>query len=86
MSIDVTCFNCRKIYNCNQKNSKIVGPLVETKCPACSEKVVKNLSAFLCEQAPDLKGRLVKAATMISMGQKISSVVNEERAFVKRNK
>lgn len=84
MQIDVRCLGCGEMYACNQATTKIFGPIIDTKCPACGHFVSKNYSAFLFDQADSIEGKVGRARHMIAMAQAISEIVSNEESFKKK--
>jgi len=86
MNLTIRCSTCGKSYVCYQGNTRIYGPLIVTVCPECKTELTKNFSSFLKDQTDNDGGRLRKAVSMITLGQSISRIVNEERAFTRRKR
>lgn len=51
--MEIKCLFCQKNYVCSYRNTKIIGPIIETECPWCNKKLGKNLSSFVETQVDD---------------------------------
>jgi hypothetical protein len=60
----INCLFCRESYVCIIDNTKIVGPVIETECPICGKKLIKNLSSFIEAQVNSNVSAIQRAVTM----------------------
>ncbi len=77
----VYCFFCGERYFCNLSNSRLFGPVLETTCPHCKEKLIKNFSSFIGEQLDMTKfsgGKFDRITVMINIGLRLSKTLNDD--------
>lgn len=87
MNLKVTCLDCKEEYLYETYTTKIHGPIIETECPKCNTKVIKNLSSFLSDQTANLDGkRIHKAIKMIDIARSLHKQFNPEKKFKKKKK
>lgn len=77
--MEINCLFCGKNYVCLNDNTKIICTTIETKCPWCNKKIVKNLSSFIEAQVGDVVPLIQKTVAM----QKYSCLLLSE--FFRRN-
>lgn len=86
MTAEIRCMECKGVYVCTQRNTKIFGPIIDATCPLCGNFVSKNYSAFLSDQTENIVEQISKARTMIKLARLISSIVSDEESFKKKKK
>ena len=62
--MEINCLSCGKNYVCLYHNTKIVCTTIETKCPWCNKKIVKNLSSFIETQVGDMTSIIQRTVAM----------------------
>lgn len=77
MSIVLHCNNCGETYVCMIENTRIYGPIIETRCPNCSQLTVKNITAFVEDQVSAV-GKINAATLMIKLATDIGKKVNDD--------
>lgn len=85
----ISCLRCGELYECNLNNVTQIGPILETQCPFCKIKIVKNFSKFVALQIEENFSeyeRLSKAKAQINLAQEIAALVNEDKPVRKRKK
>lgn len=67
----IFCFSCKRNYIVDSFNTKIGGPIIETECPFCREKTIRNFSKFVEIQVGIMDGRLPSAIAMLDLAKAI---------------
>ncbi len=86
MEIKLLCIQCKGHYLCMRSNTKMYGPIVETICPNCRQKITRNVGAFLEEQTLHISERLSKASVMLALSTAMESLIGNEEAYKKKKK
>lgn len=86
IEIKLLCTNCKKYYFCLRANTKMYGPIVETICPHCDQKITRNIGAFLVEQTTHINEQLSTAGTMITLSRAMENLIGNEEAYKKKKK
>jgi hypothetical protein len=86
MDIKILCTECNKHYFCVRENTKMRGPIIETSCPHCRQKVVRNMGAFLERQTVHIEDQLGQAGTMLALSKAMEKLIGNEEAYKKKKK
>lgn len=88
MKINLICPSCRKTYVCTPHNTNIKNPILTTVCQKCGEIYKGNVSAYAFSQAEYryIRGRIERAAFMITLMQNVAFVANDDKHGVKIRK
>lgn len=87
MLLKIRCLECGEHYVCDQRNTSLVGPVLETKCNECGSSTTKNYSAFLDAQINgDENQSVIRARKMIALSHVISKIISNEEAFQRKKK
>jgi hypothetical protein len=86
MDIKILCTECNKHYFCVRENTKMRGPIIETICPHCRQKVVRNMGAFLERQTVYIEDQLGQAGTMLALSKAMEKLIGNEEAYKKKKK
>jgi hypothetical protein len=86
MDIKILCTECNKHYFCVRENTKMRGPIIETICPHCRQKVVRNMGAFLERQTVHIGDQLGQAGTMLALSKAMEKLIGNEEAYKKKKK
>jgi hypothetical protein len=62
------------------------GPIIETICPHCKQKVTRNMGAFLEGQTISIDSQLGQASTMLVLGKAMEKLIGNEEAYKKKKK
>lgn len=65
MEIAIFCSKCERRYKFEHANTRVFGPVVNSTCPFCGNKVQKNISKFAEVQTRVFDGRFDKINKMI---------------------
>ena len=76
--MEINCLSCGKNYVCSYHNTKIVCTTIETKCPLCNKKIVKNLSSFIETQVCDITSIIQKTVAMQEYSRSLLSKFFED--------
>ena len=85
MNIKILCTECNKHYFCVRENTKMRGPIIETICPHCRQKVVRNMGAFLERQTVHIEDQLGQAGTMLALSKAMENLLVMKR-LIKRKR
>ena len=77
---------CNERYLCLRINTKMCGPIIETICPHCKQKVTRNMGAFLETQTMLIDNQLGQANTMIALSRIMEKLIGNEEAYKKKKK
>lgn len=86
MDIKILCTSCKANYLCLRTNTKMYGPIVETICPRCKQKVIRNMGAFLETQTVLIDEQIIQASTMITLSRAMEKLIGNEEAYKKKKK
>ena len=76
--MEIKCLFCQKSYVCSYHNTKIVCTTIETKCPWCNKKIVKNLSSFIETQVCNITSIIQKTVAMQEYSRSLLSKFFED--------
>jgi len=65
MEIVIICSKCGRRYKFEHANTGVFGPVVNSTCPFCGNKVQTNISKFAEIQTKNFNGRFDKINKMI---------------------
>jgi hypothetical protein len=86
MDIKILCTECNKHYFCVRENTKMQGPIIETICPYCKQKITRNMGAFLERQTVHIGDQLGQAGTMLALSKAMEKLIGNEEAYKKKKK